>query len=875
MRNQLLSILFLFLLLTFSTSSKASHYMGGYITWECITQGPHSGKVVFKLVLYRDCNGLSSGLSYSLKIINYNPDTIITMTRFESIDISPYCDASTGFRYSCGIGPPYGSIMGNGAGAIERTTFYSDTIRLQGVPPTDGWILTWTNCCRNSAVVNFPSPSGEFSTLHSIIYPFTPSGGSSSLNMNQCYDQGPQFFFEHAPIYCVGPFQNDRFTAYDNDSDSLKFEVTEPLLDLSTFSGWTYDPSNPLPSQNPEPWFPYPGYPQSNLYLPDQTLNQNNAGATLDSSTGLISGTNWTIGSFVIPIMVHSYRDGQLISSIHSESEHIFTSCDTNLNPTITVFPVDSVSGNQHFIYVNPFDTVQFQVNCTDPDVNIQQLNFNWNSVLFLHGNESYQQSPHPTTQPAMDTIGNEPINAFFSWATTANHLDTNNLIINETIPIRLYLSDGECPLPNQVNAVVNLVMSNNLPLFNSNEAIYKCPLDTIALTPTGGQNFYWSTSDTANFINVVDTGVYQVFYDSLGWTFYDEITVLFYPDTVKPDLIADTLFSICIDPIQFNLGTAFPQYEWNLNGTISTGSSISLSDSGTYQLRAIDSLGCASIDSFKIIHLNYTNSSPNPICRVSVDSGYCDIIFKDPDPGLTNMDVYKFAGGTGSYNLISQFPYTNSFGWTDSTSTPLMNSESYRVKTIDSCGNTSDFKVIHSSIWLKSWKQGNNFYLVWSNYSGRTVDHQELFVSYNSGPFTHLLNLNQLNSDYFFSNPSNSDATFFIQARLNNTNCSMSPGDTLGNYSRSNLSASNEFGISDNRIEVSIYPNPSSGEFRIESDHQWNRVEVYDLSGKLIVEREWQEELVLDLTNHPAGLYSLILINSKNRQSTLIEKLK
>ena len=36
---------------------KATHLMGGEITWECIKVGPDAGKYIFKLKLYRDCDG--------------------------------------------------------------------------------------------------------------------------------------------------------------------------------------------------------------------------------------------------------------------------------------------------------------------------------------------------------------------------------------------------------------------------------------------------------------------------------------------------------------------------------------------------------------------------------------------------------------------------------------------------------------------------------------------------------------------------------------------------------------------------------------------------------------------------------------------------
>ena len=65
-------ILFLLLIIGFSFQVKASHLMGGEITWECLKSGPNVGQYIFQMKVYRDCNGITfSQNSQTLTHHNY------------------------------------------------------------------------------------------------------------------------------------------------------------------------------------------------------------------------------------------------------------------------------------------------------------------------------------------------------------------------------------------------------------------------------------------------------------------------------------------------------------------------------------------------------------------------------------------------------------------------------------------------------------------------------------------------------------------------------------------------------------------------------------------------------------------------------------
>ncbi len=110
-----------FLLFTFGWNElKASHVMGGEITWQCQANGQY----IFTLKVYRDCNGINLPTNnHIIEAHNYpnvGQKTDIGMNFINSQDISPPC-----------LGSPCSG--GGGVGAIEEFVFRSNPVTLNGV----------------------------------------------------------------------------------------------------------------------------------------------------------------------------------------------------------------------------------------------------------------------------------------------------------------------------------------------------------------------------------------------------------------------------------------------------------------------------------------------------------------------------------------------------------------------------------------------------------------------------------------------------------------------------------------------------------------------------------------------------------------------
>src|SRR5690554_435338 len=155
-------LIFLFIIFQ-SAQLKASHIMGGEITWECLG----SGEYVFNVKVYRDCEGVSlPGNGHQIEIHNYptiGQKRSSSLYRSSLLDISPACLNSP-------CDPDRRSPKT--PGAVEEHTFKTQPIQLTGEPPSSGWVITWTSYARNAGITNLVSPSSKGITLRAVMHSY-------------------------------------------------------------------------------------------------------------------------------------------------------------------------------------------------------------------------------------------------------------------------------------------------------------------------------------------------------------------------------------------------------------------------------------------------------------------------------------------------------------------------------------------------------------------------------------------------------------------------------------------------------------------------------------------------------------------------------
>lgn len=747
---------------------QASHIMGGEITWTCLGNGQYR----FRMKIYRDCNGVALNPPYNLRVHNHPTVQSIPMTLLSTTDISPQCDGS---------GPSITCAMGSGTnpipGAVQEFIFESNPVNLPGIPPPQGWIFTWDNCCRNNAIQNLISAGTYGITLRSVMYPY------NGQNTNPCFDSSPTFTERPATIICGGTPFTYNHNAFDPDLDSIAYSFAQPLdwLNGSAFSG-----GNPVPV----PWDP--SY-SVNSPTPSATLNPQNVSSTLNTSTGEIAFQSFTFGNFVTVVRVQSYRCGVLVSEIFREIQIVILNCGANNPPVVTAPFVNPVTGTMSFYSdtVDAGDMVNFTINATDPEFLPtgfpQTISMTASGGQFGAGfSDTSNGCPYPpcaTLNPVPPASAQGQTSVNFSWRTDCNHIsyDEGCYSTKNLHTFILTFKDNYCPAPSYRAITVTIVVK-------AKPVMPPPSLRCTEVLPNGDVQLTWvPPPDTSNTFNA-----WMIYHSASAAGPYTLIDSVFNPlqntylHTGAGANLASQFYYVrtrsgCGGKVQTQpsdtLETIYVQasasgslitVNWNapstpLLPTVSGPYSATYSNSpgifqtlytGTntqcpdyfpgctllreYRVSIPDQSGC--ITRSNIYNGQFTNqTAPAGVTPDSVSvqwNGSSPILGwqAGTDTDIQGYIVYSVQNGV--YTALDTVSSTN---YTDMTVSADNGSLSYALSVIDSCGNQSDTSVIHTTIYLQNslnaclalnqlswspytaWPEGVQEYRIWVNENGGT----------------------------------------------------------------------------------------------------------------------------------------------------------
>ena len=529
------------LVFTFNTV-KASHLMGGEITWKCIKSGDKKGAYVFSVKVYRDCQGIAISTSMSLDVHNIPGISTIPLSYVGANDISPSCNTVDGSnaQFSCGgVNSPN---SGSGNGAVEEHTYRSDTIEISGIPDANGWHFTWSSCCRNAAISN--GMANEGFTLRAVMYSYVDSLGQIFPANNECYDSSPMFFEKPRTILEVGngydplAFSNG-FTyshnAFDEEQDSISYTWGQPLDDLG------YDYLNP----------------NSTALLfsaPYSYLNPIN-GIIMNNQTGRTWYPANQQGNFVTCTKVSAFKCGQLVSEVFREIQVVLIPPTCNLGDTTNgnigadtlcnvrplvqppFFYPASASTSPWDTLVHCGDTVKFDFNATDNDI---YPNGSQQDLLFeVSGGQFYDylnnipcQNPPCATFNEIGTGSTPPFitsggsgSGEFEWITSCNHVvNTCGADLQPTVyTFVIKVSDDFCPAPAIENTSQVISITVYPPCGSSlktNASVLPesyCGVGdgSISVNPNGGfapyTSYYFDMNGLPVNPNALSSGDYQI----------------------------------------------------------------------------------------------------------------------------------------------------------------------------------------------------------------------------------------------------------------------------------------------------------------------------------------------------------------------------
>lgn len=439
-------ILILSFVLGLFFQSRASHVMGGEITWECL-----GGSYVFTLTFYRDCEGADVNIvSENIRVWNHPTLTLIALPFESRTDISPTCNAVPGspLPLDCGSG----TSGGNGIGAIEKIVYRSAPILISGIPPSSGWVFTYENFSRSDALTNISNPSTYGITLAAKMFAIPGSTGG-------CIDSSPLFLQEPYFVSCAGtPFRYN-MNPIDPDLDSIDVDFGIPY---NNFPAGIYNPpTNPIPVP----------FESGFSYLsptPSPSLNPSNIPAQINPLSGELTFTSFTIGNYVVKVVVKSFRNGILIAEVEREMQLVVMACTAPNNPPIINAPF---GGGLFETSINAGTLINFNLNSTDiellqdgsPQSNLLSASGPMFGTSFTNSASGCAVSPCATLNTTPIISGIQGVNTTFNWQTSCDHLlgaDGNAL---DLIPYHFVfkVQDDFCQVPKVSYATVTINVVN------------------------------------------------------------------------------------------------------------------------------------------------------------------------------------------------------------------------------------------------------------------------------------------------------------------------------------------------------------------------------------------------------------------------------
>ncbi len=448
-------LIFLFIIFQ-SAQLKASHIMGGEITWECLG----SGEYVFNVKVYRDCEGVSlPGNGHQIEIHNYptiGQKRSFSLYRSSLLDISPACLNSP-------CDPDRRSPKT--PGAVEEHTFKTQPIQLTGEPPSSGWVITWTSYARNAGITNLVSPSSKGITLRAVMHSYL------GKDAYPCYDNCPNFFIKPASFSCTEEKFIFNHSSYDKELDSLSYEWAHPLDGYGGGSTSATIPGIFEEGVNPPilSFDSYNGYNYTHPF-PGTSSDSRNLPATLDPITGEVTLTSFTAGMFVSVIKVKAYKCGELVAEIYRELQtQIIQGCSANKvpemsSPSSAVTYHDTVTaGSLVELNIRIQDSLR-SGNPNNDTIQIMAYGQQFGNN-FTDPNNGCLNPPCATLSQSLPRTAEGSYSTHFKWQTDCNHIaksDGSCYTSKNTYLFTFEAYDNLCPTPGlSVNTIAITVISD------------------------------------------------------------------------------------------------------------------------------------------------------------------------------------------------------------------------------------------------------------------------------------------------------------------------------------------------------------------------------------------------------------------------------
>lgn len=229
---------------------------------------------------------------------------------------------------------------------------------------------------------------------------------------------------------------------------------------------------------------------------------------------------------------------------------------------------------------------------------------------------------------------------------------------------------------------------------------------------------------------------------------------------------------------------------------------------------------------------------------------------------GNYNVDYFEILRETNiadNYESIGQIQSSeNSF--LDESSNNMSQTYTYKVRSIDYCGESSENSDEHKTILLQSSVAINNSVnLNWSDYEGTNYQSYDIYRNKNDEGFELIGSVSTNNNSYTDSTADISQNSYEYYISITVDDClTQSRNSSEIKSNLQNIGSSLTTGEDISSKWLSIYPNPTSDIVYIDGNYTQLKVVVYDILGKQVINKSITNSI--DISKLEKGVYILQL---------------
>jgi hypothetical protein len=622
---------------------------------------------------------------------------------------------------------------------------------------------------------------------------------------------------------------------------------------------------------------------------PIQYVFQNSSGCS-SSATANVSVYNLTLDAGTDTLVSCGGSIGLLASPVYTgNSNLIYTwTPTTGLSQANVANPQASPSSNTLYS-VSVSDG-----SCSASDqvlVSVGQPNFNLNFT-----------SLNNFTTPPFNVVFTNTTPNLSAYDFVWNFGDGTSLASNNPSVLHQYLSNGTFDVTLMATQIgsgcsdtltkpnwITTINGCTHPAFiNQTGPIYACSGDSVILTCNTGAGFLYqwninglpiSGSPNSTFYATIP-GAYSVtiYYNGCPQTSVP-IQIFYNPPPIVPTINPLGPTTFCLGgSVQLQASSGYANYVWTKNSSlVGNTQTITAFSSGEYRVRVSNIQGCESVSA--PFPLNTSFLSPPTMCAVTVDTlqhfNRNVVSWEKPvTQAISAYIVYRESDFQGVFDSIALIPYAALSEYIDFTAGVNPNNRAHRycVAIVDTCGGYTLRGSVHKTIHLQTspgqpgpgGAQAVN--LLWTNYEGIQINSYQIWRGPSPTVMDTLLttvpsSTGQIN---LYTDYPGTDTVFYRVDLVFPPGYSCNPTQRLNilqqrRKSSSNLGTNltlNPSGVANlpPSTPMSIYPNPTSGLFFVETgleDNTMATLEIYDVLGSVL-----HREQVRTTSSSPTRLY-------------------